>query len=169
MEHVVLVNDKDEEIGVMEKLEAHEKGLLHRAFSVFLFNFKGEMLLQQRASSKYHSPDLWTNACCSHPRPSESINNAAVRRLDEEMGMICELKHVFHFIYKAELDQGLTEYELDHVFIGVTDLLPKINKKEVKAYQYFSTEVIQKEIARKPELFTEWFKICFSEVLKFNH
>lgn len=167
MEYVVLVNDEGQEIGVMEKLEAHEKGCLHRAFSIFLFNTKGEMLLQQRASSKYHSPNLWTNTCCSHPRPNEAIDVAAVRRLFEEMGMTCQLNYAFHFIYKAELDQGLTEHELDHVFIGTTDSEPKINVGEVKAYQYLSIETIQKQMQENPEHFTEWFKVCFSKVIAF--
>ncbi|MFK8039309.1 MAG: isopentenyl-diphosphate Delta-isomerase [Crocinitomicaceae bacterium] len=166
MEYVVLVNEKDEEVGTMEKLEAHEKGVLHRAFSVFLFNSKGEMLLQQRASSKYHSPNLWTNTCCSHPRPNESIKNAANRRLNEEMGMSCDLKRAFHFTYNVKLDQGLTEHELDHVFLGITDSKPIINREEVRAYQYLPIKQIQQQMAEEPDQFTEWFKICFKEVLK---
>jgi isopentenyl-diphosphate delta-isomerase len=121
-EYVVLVDEQDQAIGQLEKMEAHRMGLLHRAFSVLIFNTKGELLLQQRAAHKYHSPLLWTNSCCSHPKPGETITAAATRRLQEEMGMSAQLKAAFHFIYKAKLDQGLTEHELDHVVIGYTKL-----------------------------------------------
>src|SRR5688572_9486804 len=118
MQEVILVNEFDEAIGSMEKMEAHEKALLHRAFSVFLFNKKGEMLLQKRAASKYHSPSLWTNACCSHPMPGEETKQAALRRLDEELGFTTSINKAFHFTYKAVFDNGLTEHEFDHVFVG---------------------------------------------------
>src|SRR5215468_430433 len=116
MEQVILVNELDEEIGTMEKLSAHEQGVLHRAISVFIFNEKGEMLLQQRASRKYHSGGLWTNACCSHPHPGEATHAAALRRLKEEMGFETSLKKAFDFVYKTSFDNGLTEHEFDHVF-----------------------------------------------------
>ena len=131
MENVILVNKDDCEVGVMEKMEAHQKGLLHRAFSVFLFNKKGEILLQQRAKHKYHSGGLWTNTCCSHPRPGESLSKATQRRLREEMGIKCEMRPAFSFIYKKKFANGLTEHELDHVFLGRFDGTPEINKEEV--------------------------------------
>lgn len=166
MENVILVDKDDQNIGLMEKMEAHQKGLLHRAFSVFVFNSKGEMLLQKRAASKYHSPNLWTNTCCSHPRENETTLEAANRRLMEEMGMKCQVKKAFHFIYKVALDQGLFEHELDHVFIGTSDEKPEINKEEVADYTYQTTDYILEQINNHPEHYTEWFKICFNEVLK---
>jgi len=164
MEQVVLVNEHDEDIGYMEKMEAHEKGLLHRAFSVFVFNSKQELLLQQRAIEKYHSGGLWTNTCCSHPRKEETVLAAAHRRLDEEMGLECALEQKFSFIYKAELDQGLTEHELDHVLVGVTDIEPIINPAEVHAWKYKSMQAIQQDMKEHPEAYTEWFKIIFERV-----
>ncbi len=166
MEYVVLVSEDDQEIGLMEKMEAHQKGALHRAFSVFIFNSKGEMLLQKRASSKYHSPGLWTNTCCSHPRHNESTIEAANRRLKEEMGMTTDLTHAFQFIYNVKLDQGMNEHELDHVFIGTTDEPPILNPSEVEDYQYLLPKYIEEQINKHPEHFTEWFKICFKKVLK---
>jgi len=164
-EFVVLVDSFDVELGVMEKLEAHkEGGTLHRAFSVFVFNPAGELLLQKRALSKYHSGGLLTNTCCSHPKPGELVKEAAIRRLNEEMGMMCELTEKFYFEYKAELDNDLTEWELDHVLVGVTDILPEINTDEVDSYLYMSIGDIKSEILKKPEMFTEWFKICFERV-----
>jgi len=163
---VILVDEKDRELGTMEKMEAHQKGILHRAFSVFIFNSKGEMLLQKRASSKYHSPNLWTNTCCSHPRINENTNDAANRRLMEEMGMKCQLDYAFNFIYKVKLDQGMYEHELDHVFIGKTNTLPAINKSEVNDYQYQTPTYISEQIKANPTAYTEWFKICFNEVVK---
>ncbi|MFD1551189.1 isopentenyl-diphosphate delta-isomerase [Putridiphycobacter roseus] len=165
-EFVILVNELDQELGLMEKMEAHEKGILHRAFSVFIFNKKGQMLLQQRAATKYHSPNLWTNACCSHPRKGEDITAAAKRRLKEEMGMDCTIERQFHFIYKAILDQNMIEHELDHVFTAVTDDLPRLNLNEAKAYRYAYPVDILAEIKTDPTSFTEWFKICLQEVLK---
>ncbi len=165
MEYVILVDEKDNQLGLMEKMEAHEKGLLHRAFSVFLFNSKGEMLLQQRAFSKYHSGGLWTNACCSHPRDGEQTIAAAHRRLKEEMGFDCEIKKAFHFIYKSALDNNLTEHELDHVFIGEYEgeIIP--NPEEVESYQYMPVSALVKDVENNPQNYTEWFKICLEEVL----
>ncbi len=167
MEQVILVDKKDQEIGLMEKMEAHEKALLHRAFSIFLFNTNGELLLQQRAEHKYHSGGLWTNTCCSHPRSKETVLEAANRRLMEEMGMQCEMKQMFHFIYKAELDQGLTEHELDHVVFGYTDNVPSINKEEVMDWKYIKMDALDQEIKQNPAVYTEWFKIIFEKVYQY--
>ncbi len=167
-EQVILVDEKDQEIGLMEKMEAHQKGLLHRAFSVFLFNSQGDLLLQKRASSKYHSPSLWTNTCCSHPRKNESILDAASRRLQEEMGIQAELQKKFSFIYKAELDQGLTEHELDHVITGIFNEDPIINLDEVEDWKYISITELNLDIKLKPENYTEWFKICLNETLSLS-
>ena len=166
MERVVLVDEKDNPLGTMEKMEAHEKGVLHRAFSVFIFNNNGEMLLQQRAFSKYHSGGLWTNTCCSHPREGEKTIEAAHRRLQEEMGFDCKIEKVFDFIYKKKLDKGLIEHELDHVFIGEFDGEVCFNKEEVNAYVYVPVQVVLEEVNQQPEKYTEWFKICLDEVVK---
>ena len=166
IEKVILVDEKDNPLGTMEKMEAHEKGILHRAFSVFVFNNKGEMLLQQRAFSKYHSGGLWTNTCCSHPREGEPTIAAAHRRLQEEMGFDCEIKEVFDFIYKKDLDHNLTEHELDHVFIGEFNGKPLINPEEVNAYKYVLTEDVVSDVKQNPDNYTEWFKICLDEVVK---
>ena len=147
MEEVVLVDKHDREIGLMEKIEAHEKALLHRAFSVFIFNENGEMLLQQRAFTKYHSGGLWTNACCSHPRQNEEVMKAAQRRLLEEMGFTTELKKAFSFTYKAAFDNGLTEHEFDHVFIGTYNGVINFNKDEVHQYKYVSIAQIENMLA----------------------
>lgn len=168
MEKVILVNEADEPVGMMEKMEAHEKGVLHRAFSVFLFNAAGEMLLHQRAHSKYHSGGLWTNACCSHPRPGESVLEAAHRRLMEEMGMAADLSEAFSFLYRAELDHGMIEHELDHVVLGEAVATPEPNPEEVEAYRFVELEALRDEVAAHPERFTEWFKICLPEVLKWR-
>jgi isopentenyl-diphosphate Delta-isomerase len=165
MEHVILVDENDIEIGQMEKLRAHESGDLHRALSVFLFNSKGELLLQQRALAKYHSPGLWTNTCCSHPRPGEQSKDAAVRRLQEEMGMSCLLEKSFDFIYRAEFENGLIEHELDHVFIGRSDNKPVINPAEVENWKYISKENLVADIHNNPDHYTVWFKICLQRVL----
>lgn len=165
MEQVILVDEKDNEKGLMEKMEAHQKGLLHRAFSVFVFNSQNELLLQKRAINKYHSGGLWTNTCCSHPRKGESVEEAAHRRLKEEMGFDCDLKKAFEFIYKKKLDKGLTEHELDHVFIGHYNISPEINTQEVSEWKYISIKEIDNELTQRPEQYTEWFKICYKEVL----
>ena len=163
-ENVVLVDEQDQVLGTMEKMEAHEKGLLHRAFSVFVFNDRNELMLQRRALGKYHSGGLWTNTCCSHPRLDETYENAAHRRLLEEMGFDCELEAAFQFIYKAELDRGLTEHELDQVFFGQTNVIPFVNPIEVHEYKYISLEELDKEMIEKPDLYTEWFKIIYQKV-----
>ena len=162
-EQVILVDTNDNQIGLMAKMEAHEKALLHRAFSVFTFNDNGELLLQQRAADKYHSPLLWTNTCCSHQRDGESNLEAGTRRLQEEMGFTTDLKEVFSFIYKAPFDNGLTEHELDHVMIGYFDEKPTINKEEVEAYKWMTLENVKNDIENNPEFYTEWFKIIFKE------
>ena len=162
-EHVILVDINDQKIGLMEKIEAHEKALLHRAFSVFIFNKKGELMLQQRAASKYHSPLLWTNTCCSHQRDGESNVNAGRRRLQEEMGFVTDVKEVFSFIYKAPFDNGLTEHEFDHVMIGRYDNEPNINKKEAENYKWMALENVKTDIKENPTIYTEWFKIIFDK------
>jgi isopentenyl-diphosphate delta-isomerase len=162
-EYVILVDEQDNEIGQLEKMEAHRLGLLHRAFSIILFNHKGEILLQQRAAHKYHSPLLWTNTCCSHQRPGESCLGAAQRRLIEEMGMEVELSESFSFLYK---DQGLTEHELDHVLFGYCNHQPKINLDEVAAYKWISMEALLQDLDSSTEAYTEWFKILLNQHLE---
>jgi len=164
LEQVILVNEADQEIGFMEKMEAHEKAVLHRAFSVFILNDAGEMLLQQRASNKYHSANLWTNTCCSHPKPGELTKSAAHRRLQEEMGFDTPLEKAFDFIYKAPFDNGLTEYEFDHVFIGNYQGNIQPNPLEVKDYAFRTFENINQLIATTPSEFTSWFLIAFPKV-----
>lgn len=164
-EQVVLVNKKDEQIGLMPKMEAHKKAILHRAFSVFIFNDNNELLLQQRASHKYHSPSKWTNTCCSHQREGETNINAGKRRLHEEMGFKCELKEVFSFIYKAPFDNGLTEHELDHVMIGFYNEDPIINTEEVNDFCWMSLDDIKTDIDKNPLRYTVWFKIIFNEYM----
>jgi isopentenyl-diphosphate Delta-isomerase len=164
MAEVILVNEKDEVLGKEEKMKAHIEGLLHRAFSIFIFNSKGEMLLQQRAIEKYHSGGLWTNACCSHPAPDESTATAALRRLQEEMGFVTTITKQFDFVYKAAFSNQLTEYEFDHVFTGVYDGIININKEEVMSYCYKSMADITKLLERNPEQYTAWFQIAFPKV-----
>ncbi len=164
MEYVVLVDENDHEIGTMEKQAAHIEPHLHRAFSIFIFNTKGELLLQQRALSKYHSPGLWTNTCCSHPRDGETLAEATSRRLWEEMGMTCEMHEVYTFIYKAPVGQGLTEHEFDHVWIGQSDEEPNVNRDEVESWKYMSLKDLYNDIHSHPEDYTEWFKITFEEM-----
>ena len=166
-EFVVLVDENDNEIGIAEKMKAHEDAKLHRAFSIFIFNSNGEMLLQQRACDKYHSGCLWTNATCSHPRPGENVEQAAHRRLQEEMGFDTELNKAFHFIYKAEFDHGLTEHELDHVFIGEFDGPINLNPIEADDFMWIDLETLQNEIKENPEKYTVWFKIALDKVLTF--
>ena len=162
---VILVNEHDEQIGLMDKLEAHEKGMLHRAFSVFLFNTQGELLLQQRAFGKYHSEGLWSNTCCSHPMNGEVIQSAASRRLMEEMGLKTDLHFLYSFLYKAKLDKGLTEHELDHIFIGISDDEPVINTNEVADWKYISVNELLLDIESHPERYTVWFKMEVKNVL----
>jgi isopentenyl-diphosphate Delta-isomerase len=163
-DYVVLVDEKDNDIGVMEKIEAHQKGLLHRAFSVFIFNDNQELLIQQRAITKYHSAGLWTNTCCSHPRPNETIKDAANRRLFEEMGMSCDLTIKTHFIYKTSFENGLMEHELDYVLLGNTNQNPVINKEEVENFKWISISDVKKHINSHPDLYTSWFKIAMEKV-----
>lgn len=167
LEHVILVNENDEPIGLMEKLEAHQKGVLHRAFSVFILNDKNELMLQQRAQSKYHSPLLWTNTCCSHQKPNETNTEAGTRRLQEEMGFTTELLDVFSFIYKAPFDNGLTEHELDHVLVGKFNEEPNINPTEVEAWKWMAIEDIKEDLRINPEQYTVWFKIIFDEFYEY--
>jgi isopentenyl-diphosphate delta-isomerase len=162
-EQVILVNEQDEPIGLMNKLEAHEKAVLHRAFSVFVLNDKNEVMLQQRAHHKYHSPLLWTNTCCSHQRAGETNLQAGKRRLFEEMGFETELKELFHFIYKAPFDNGLTEHELDHVMIGYSNGEPNINEEEVESWKWMTIEAIKEDMIQNPAIYTIWFKIIFDE------
>ena len=164
---IILVNEKDEPIGAMGKIEVHQKALLHRAFSIFIFNGKNEMLLQKRANDKYHSPGLWTNTCCSHPRPGNDTLNEAVKRLNEEMGFTTEIKKVFDFIYKSVFDNGLTEFEFDHVFIGKYDGKISPNPAEVSDYCYRKMDDIHDDLLSHPQRFTEWFKIAYPKVQKY--
>jgi isopentenyl-diphosphate delta-isomerase len=166
-ENVILVNKEDQQIGLMPKLEAHEKAVLHRAFSVFVLNSKNEIMLQQRAQHKYHSPLLWTNTCCSHQREGETNIQAGTRRLFEEMGFKTDLKELFHFIYKAPFDNGLTEHELDHVMIGYYDKNPEINPEEAEDWKWMNIEEVKSDMLLHPEIYTVWFKIIFDEFYHF--
>ena len=166
-EHVILVNEKDQEIGLMPKLEAHQKAVLHRAFSVFIFNSENELMLQQRSSNKYHSPNLWTNTCCSHQRSGESNIQAGTRRLYEEMGFTTSLKEITSFIYKAPFDNGLTEHELDHIMVGYYNEDPVINSDEVEDWKWMKIEDVKQDIVLNPNLYTAWFKIIFKNF--YNH
>jgi isopentenyl-diphosphate Delta-isomerase len=169
IKEVILVDNEDVQVGTMSKLACHQKGILHRAFSVFIFNSKGELLLQQRALDKYHSAGLWSNTCCSHPAPGESTLDAARRRLKEEMGMVCNLNAVFSFVYKAVFDNGLTEHEFDHVYFGYSDLLPVINKEEVNEWRYCSIAELKKEIQENPSHYSEWLKDCLDKVVQYRN
>ena len=162
-EKVILVNEQDEQIGLMPKMEAHEKALLHRAFSVFIFNDSNELMLQQRALDKYHSPGLWTNTCCSHQRDGETNIEAGKRRLQEEMGFVVDLKESISFIYKAPFDNGLTEHEYDHVLLGKYSGVPKINPEEVASWKWMPLDEIKSDISLRPELYTAWFKVIFDK------
>ena len=166
VEYVLLVNKNDQPLGTMEKITAHERGELHRAFSVFVFNSKGEMMLQRRASDKYHSGGLWTNAVCSHPKVGEDIKAAAKRRMHEEMGFSCGIDEVFTFIYKSDVGDGLTEHEFDHVFVGNTDTHPDPNPEEVEDWKYVNMDWLVKDVEEHPENYTVWFVIALKELLK---
>lgn len=161
---VILVDENDNELGTMFKLEAHQKGLLHRAISVFLFDTNGKWILQKRSENKYHSANLWTNACCSHPLPNEETEAAAHRRLLEEMGLSCSLTKVLSFVYKAELDQDLIEHEFDHVFVGYTSKLPIINTQEASGYKIVPFEVLDNDVQMHPHKYTKWFKLIYKKV-----
>ena len=163
-EEVILVNKKDIQLGLMPKMEAHRKGVLHRAFSVFIFKSSIELLIQKISSQKYHSPGLWTNTCCSHQRDGESTLDAANRRLNEEMGLNADLEEIFSFIYKANLKNGLIEHEFDHVLVGYTDLSPIINIKEVEDWKWVDLSILEHDIDKNPNIYTEWFKIIFKRV-----
>ncbi|AMR33962.1 isopentenyl-diphosphate delta-isomerase [Mucilaginibacter sp. PAMC 26640] len=165
-ESVTIVNTSGGAIGTMDKLAAHRKGALHRAFSIFIFNSNGQLLLQQRAFDKYHSGGLWTNTCCSHPRSGEQTIQAAHRRLREEMGMECELSELFQFTYRHEFDDGLIEHEYDHVFMGISDQLPSPNPAEVADFKYMETDLLLFELFEQPDTYTAWFKICLEQVLE---
>lgn len=165
-DNVILVNENDEPIGLMPKMEAHEKAVLHRAFSVFVLNKNNQLMLQQRAAHKYHSPLLWTNTCCSHQKENETNLEAGNRRLMEEMGFQTPLKELFHFIYKAPFDNGLTEHELDHVMIGFYESEPNINPEEVESWKWMDIEAVKADIDENPDIYTVWFKIIFD---KFYH
>jgi isopentenyl-diphosphate delta-isomerase len=164
LEEVVLVNERDEPVGTMEKMEAHRQAILHRAFSVFVFNKNGDVLMQQRAFSKYHSGGLWTNTCCSHPRPGEPVLDAAHRRLQEEMGFNTALTKAFDFIYKADFENGLTEHEFDHVFTGIYDGPIDFNTDEVAAYAFIPAQDLEQQIQKTPERFTAWFHIAYPKL-----
>jgi len=164
-EMVVLVDEQDRPIGLQEKLQAHVEGRLHRAISVFLFNDKGEMLLQRRSFSKYHSGGLWTNACCSHPRAGEELQAAATRRLKEEMGIEVSVEKVFDFIYQVSLEKGLTEHEFDHVFVGIFNEEPVLNLDEADDWKWISPEELELDVTKHPENYTAWFKMIFKKVI----
>ena len=163
-QQVILVNESDEQVGTMDKMEAHVQGLLHRAFSVFIFNNKGEMLLQQRADEKYHTPGLWTNACCSHPFPDEDVADAAERRLREELGVEADLEELFSFTYRTQFDNKLIEHEFDHVFAGIYDGEISPDKNEVKNFGYGSIQTINNDLKRNPDQYTPWFRIVFPKM-----
>lgn len=168
MEEVILVDRNDTPTGTEEKIKAHELALLHRAFSVFIFNKNGELMLQQRALHKYHSPGLWTNTCCSHPRPGEETMDAAHRRLREEMGFDCELQWKFSFIYKAPFDNGLTEHEFDHVFFGTYDNKPVINRDEVESWKWIKMGDLLTDVKKNPDNYTVWFRIALEKLFPEN-
>lgn len=163
MEEVVLVDENDNEVGSGEKMQVHREGRLHRAFSIFVFNSQGKMLIHKRASSKYHSPGLWTNTCCSHPRPGEELEEAVHRRLQEEMGFDCELKEILHFVYKVKFN-GLSEHELDHVFVGRCDAEPKPDPQEVEEWKWIDVQELLKDIQENPDSYTYWFKIALEKL-----
>jgi isopentenyl-diphosphate Delta-isomerase len=171
IENIIVVNKFDKEIGSIEKMEAHYKGILHRAFSILIFNSKNELLLQKRNVNKYHSPGLWTNTCCSHPRYGESLQDAIYRRLKEEMGFTCDLKEIFSFVYKAELENNLFEHEFDHVFFGLYDGEVNINKDEADDFKWMNINEIKSDIKNNPGEYTYWFKVLLdraeSEFYKF--
>lgn len=161
---MILVDEHDNQLGVEEKMKAHQEAKLHRAFSIFIVNSQGQWLLQQRAQSKYHCGGLWTNTCCSHPRPDETVEAAAHRKLKQEMGFDTHLKEIFSFTYKAPFDNGLTEHELDHVLVGTWDGQPELNPEEAEAFKWVSLEELRKDVHSHPEKYTPWFKIALEKV-----
>ncbi len=166
VEYVILVNKNDKPLGTMEKIEAHEKAVLHRAFSVFIFNSEGKLMLQQRALHKYHSPGLWTNTVCSHPHAGEGTLAAAHRRMIEEMGFDCHIKEAFSFVYKADVGEGLKEHEFDHVFTGIYDDKPSPNPDEVAEWKYVDLDYVAKDVIEHPDEYTEWFRIALDQVIR---
>ena len=166
-EYLILVDEQDKPWGKLEKQLVHQLGLLHRAFSVFIFNTKGELLMQQRAEGKYHSAGLWTNTCCSHPQFGEDISDAIPRRLKEELGMHCETFFAFSFTYRTTFENGLTEHEFDHVYLGITDQLPTPDHSEVKEWNYMDLHALELDILLQPENYTEWMKQCFPMVCQY--
>ncbi len=166
IDEVILVNKDDQELGTCEKMEAHKLGLMHRAFSVLLYNSKGEMLLQQRASHKYHSAGLWSNACCSHPRPGESMEVAVARRLQEELGVVCKVKEIDRFVYQADFENGLQEHELDYVFKGLVEELPEGNPEEVQAMKFMNQDEMLADMKAKPMNYTVWFRLIMERLTK---
>ena len=168
MEEVILVDENDKQIGVSEKIKAHKEGKLHRAISVFVMNSKDELLLQKRAKNKYHSGELWTNTCCSHPKPGESTKDAAMRRLEEEMGFSCQLTEAFNFTYKVKFDNGLSEHEYDHVFVGRFDGKPKPNPDEVEDWKWIVSEKLRNDIVKHPENYTYWLKAVIDRFISYT-
>jgi isopentenyl-diphosphate Delta-isomerase len=164
-EQLILVDEQDNETGTMDKLSVHEKGLLHRAFSVFVFNSKSELLLQQRADGKYHSGGLWSNTCCSHPIKGEEVLKTIQRRIKDEMGIQCEAAFKFKFIYKMPFENGLTEYELDYVYFGRSDEIPRPNPEEVKGWKYLNLQQLINNISSEPQNYSVWLKVCLPEVM----
>lgn len=162
---VILVDENDNAIEEMDKMEAHVKGILHRAFSVFIFNEKDEMLIHKRAENKYHGGGLWTNACCSHPQWGENVKESALERLQFEMGLACDIAHQFSFLYESTVENNLIEHEFDHVFIGITDKQPLINHEEVIDYKWINPEDLQQDILRYPNYYTVWFKMALPKIL----
>ncbi|MCI0919780.1 isopentenyl-diphosphate Delta-isomerase [Sphingobacterium rhinopitheci] len=164
--NVILVDENDQQIGEMDKLLAHKNGNLHRAFSIFIFNDKSELLLQQRASQKYHGGDLWTNTCCSHPQPGEQLKESALERLYFEMGLQCDLEYSHSFIYKANVENNLIEHEYDHIFVGFSNQDPNLNRDEAQDFKWMHLEDIFSDIAVQPSKYTYWFKEAFPLVAR---
>ncbi len=163
-QQVILVDKNNRKIGIEEKIKAHKEGKLHRAFSIFIFNSKGELLIQQRAKTKYHSEGLWSNSVCSHPKPNELYRQSAEKRLKEELGFSCKLKKSFCFIYNTGFQNGLTENEYDCVFIGKFNGKPKLNKKEVSGYKWISVKSLKQDIVKNPKKYTVWLKIALNKI-----
>jgi isopentenyl-diphosphate delta-isomerase len=169
LEYIITVDELDNEVGSIEKLEAHKLGVLHRAFSILVYNQKGQVLLQKRNIEKYHSPGLWSNTCCSHQRVGETLEEAVTRRLEEELGFTCDLKEMFHFIYKVEFDNNLMEHELDHVFFGHYDGEITPNKEEVDEIRWMDMDELRRDMEKNPDIYTYWFKILMNRPeMKFN-
>jgi isopentenyl-diphosphate delta-isomerase len=166
-DEIILVDEKDNIIGSGEKMTVHREGRLHRAFSIFIFNSKNELMLQKRAKGKYHSAGLWTNTCCSHPKKGEKTSEAAMRRLKEEMGFTCDLKEAFNFMYRAKFENGLSENEFDHVFIGTFDGNPEPDKKEVENWKWISLQDLRRDIKKNPENYTYWLRISIDKIISY--